>query len=94
MAKSVRGGRVFFDYLRNAEGASAVAPYSTRMKPGPSCALPLTWDELTDDLDIRTFTPSRVLERADAGINPWRDIEDAAVGVKVLRKAETEVGAG
>ena len=41
MAKSQRGGRVFFDYLRNAEGASAVAAYSTRKLTGPPCALPL-----------------------------------------------------
>ena len=89
MAKNVRGGRVFFDYLRNAEGASAVAPYSTRMKPGPSCALPLAWTELTDDLDIRSFTPAKVLKRAAAGIDPWGDIDDAAVGVRVLSKAES-----
>jgi bifunctional non-homologous end joining protein LigD len=92
MAKNVRGGRVFFDYLRNAEGASAVAPYSTRMKPGPSCAVPLGWDELAEDLDIRGFTPARVLERMSAGVDPWRDMGDSAVGVRVLRKAEESVG--
>ncbi|HEY5540779.1 MAG TPA: DNA ligase D [Coriobacteriia bacterium] len=88
MAKDARGGRVFFDYLRNAEGASAVAAYSTRMKPGPSCAVPLAWDELTDDLDIRTFTPERVLARAAAGTDPWRGLADAGTGAKLLRSAE------
>jgi len=88
MAKDARGGRIFFDYLRNAEGASAVAPYSTRMKPGPSCAVPLAWDELTDTLDIRSFTPAKVLERAAAGIDPWSEIADSAVGTKTLRSAE------
>jgi bifunctional non-homologous end joining protein LigD len=92
MAKDARGGRIFFDYLRNAEGASAVAPYSTRMKPGPSCSVPLAWDELADDLDIRSFTPARVLERASAGIDPWRELADTAVGAKVLRSAEATLG--
>ena len=64
MAKRERVGRVYFDYLRNAEGASAVAAYSTRNLTGPPCAVPLDWDELTDDLDIRSFTPARVVERA------------------------------
>jgi bifunctional non-homologous end joining protein LigD len=91
MAKDARGGRVFFDYLRNAEGASAVAPYSTRMKPGPSCAVPLGWDELTDGLDIRSFTPGRVLKRASAGIDPWGDLDDASAGAKVLRAAEADL---
>ena len=89
MAKDARGGRVFFDYLRNAEGASAVAPYSTRMKPGPSCAVPLAWEELTDDLDIRSFTPAAVIERVATGTDPWRALEDASVGVRVLRSAES-----
>jgi len=88
MAKDARGGRVFFDYLRNAEGASAVGPYSTRMKPGPSCAVPLAWDELTDTLDIRSFTPAKVLERAAAGVDPWNKIADSSVGSKTLRAAE------
>jgi len=89
MAKNVRGGRVFLDYLRNAEGASAVAAYSTRMAPGPPCALPLAWEELADDLDIRAFTPARVLERAARDIDPWRDLGAASAGVRTLRKAES-----
>ena len=89
MAKNIRGGRVFFDYLRNAEGASAIAPYSTRMKSGPSCAVPLAWDELTDDLDIRSFTPEVVVQRLRARKNPWRKLEDSSAGVRVLRAAES-----
>jgi bifunctional non-homologous end joining protein LigD len=88
MAKSQRGGRVFFDYLRNAEGASAVAAYSTRKLTGPPCALPLAWDELTDDLDIRAFTPKRVLERAESGIDPWRELPRHTAGSVTLRAAE------
>jgi bifunctional non-homologous end joining protein LigD len=88
MAKSRRGGKVFFDYLRNAEGASAVAAYSTRKLTGPPCALPLTWDELTDDLDIRAFTPDRVLERMKAGVNPWAQLPRHSAGSAILRAAE------
>jgi bifunctional non-homologous end joining protein LigD len=93
MAKAARGGRIFFDYLRNAEGASAVAAYSTRMKPGPSCSVPLAWDELTDDLDIRAFTPERVLERVAAHVDPWSGLDDSPAGAKILRAAESDLEA-
>jgi bifunctional non-homologous end joining protein LigD len=91
MAKSARTGRIFVDYLRNAEGASAVGAYSTRMRPGPACAIPLGWDELTDSLDIGEFTPQRVLGRLSSGIDPWHDIGAAATGARVLRSAETSL---
>ncbi|NTU71209.1 MAG: hypothetical protein HGB10_05260 [Coriobacteriia bacterium] len=88
MAKSARDGRIFLDYLRNAEGASAVAPYSTRNLSGPSCSAPLAWAELTDDLDIRAITTARVLERIAAGVDPWADMESAAAGKRTLTAAE------
>lgn len=87
-AKDIRTERIFLDYLRNAEGASAIAPYSTRNLSGPSCAVPLAWDELTDDLDIRAMTPSRVLERVSAGIDPWEHLTDDTVDEPTLLTAE------
>ncbi len=93
MAKDVRTSRIYLDYLRNAEGASAVAPYSTRNRPGPSCAVPLAWDELTDDLDIRAFTPERVTARVRDAVDPWAGIENHAIGVSVLKGAEKAASA-
>jgi len=91
MAKSERVGKIFLDYLRNAEGASAVAPYSTRNLPGPPCALPLSWDELAEDLDIRSFKPDRVLARAQAGTDPWAELPGHVAGSAVLRAAEASL---
>ena len=49
-----RHGKVFIDATR-AGGATVVAAYSPRVRPGTPVSFPLAWDEL-DDVDPRAFT--------------------------------------
>jgi bifunctional non-homologous end joining protein LigD len=44
--KSLRNQKIYVDYLRNGRGATAVASYSLRGRPGAPVAVPLRWDEL------------------------------------------------
>lgn len=47
MGPKNRVGRIFVDYLRNQRGASTVAAYSVRARPGLPVSVPISRDELT-----------------------------------------------
>ncbi|WP_437820118.1 DNA ligase D [Sorangium sp. So ce1078] len=74
LSKAKRTGKVFIDYLRNGRGATAVAPYSTRARPGAAVATPLSWDELDAPLDPAAFTIETVPQRLAAIADPWAEL--------------------
>lgn len=71
MSKSKRSGRVFIDYLRNARGATAVAPYSTRARPGAPVSTPLRWDELSRIDGAAAYTVENLPKRLARTEDPW-----------------------
>lgn len=72
--KDVRGGRIFLDYLRNDETASAVAAYSVRARPGAPVSLPIEWKELTRLTGGDAFNIEDALRRRK---DPWADMARA-----------------
>ena len=75
--KAERTGRIFIDYLRNDQTASAIAPYSTRAREGAPIAVSLTRRELNTLPNAHSFTIASVLRRKDKlAADPWKDIEN------------------
>ncbi|ALE74002.1 ATP-dependent DNA ligase [Pseudonocardia sp. EC080610-09] len=69
--KEDRGGRVFLDPTR-AGGATLVAAYSPRARPGLPVSFPVAWD------DLGAVTPSDFTVTTTAGLlgdtDPWRTL--------------------
>jgi len=74
-----REKRVFIDYLRNSRGATAIASYSTRARPGAPVALPVAWDELAGLASASAFNTMAAMRRvAAAAPDPWDGMNAAA----------------
>jgi bifunctional non-homologous end joining protein LigD len=72
MSKQLRAGHIFVDYLRNGRGATAVAAYSTRARPGAPVSTPLAWDELGPDVRGAHFHVANLPTRlAHLDRDPW-----------------------
>ncbi len=61
--KARRNSRIFVDYLRNSREATAIAPYSTRARPGASVAVPIDWSELGSLKGANQYTVQNVMQR-------------------------------
>ena len=79
ITKSKRRGKILIDYLRNQRGMTAVAPYSTRARPGAAVSMPLAWDELSPAIGPDYFTVLNTPTRLAAlKSDPWSDFHTAA----------------
>ena len=64
MSKAKRQGRIFIDWLRNGRGATAIASWSLRARPGAPAAMPLTWEEFARVRRPDRYTLKDAAERA------------------------------
>jgi bifunctional non-homologous end joining protein LigD len=79
LLKVSRGGKIFIDYLRNAEGATAVGAYSIRARANAPVSTPVEWSELSRDIRFDYFNVSSVMKRfAKLKRDPWAKMAAAA----------------
>ena len=73
--KAKRHGRIFVDYLRNSREATAVAPFSTRSRPGAPISVPIDWSELGSLKSANQYTVLNVMQRLSRmKKDPWAGI--------------------
>ncbi len=91
--KSRRGRRVFLDYLRNASGQTAVAPYAVRAIEGAPIATPLRWNEVgAADLEPREYTVANIFRRLAQTDDPWSGMGRRAISLKAASRRLSEAG--
>lgn len=79
VSKSKRAGKILIDYLRNQRGATAVAAYSTRARPGAHVSAPVTWEELAAGVAPADFTVRTMPDRlSKLRHDPWGDFAATA----------------
>ncbi|KQM71310.1 DNA ligase D [Xylophilus sp. Leaf220] len=82
-----RVGKIYVDFLRNGRGATTVAAWSARSRPGMGISVPLEWDELETLTSGAHWTVQTVDARLRVGNAPWAGYAAAAVSLSSALKA-------
>ena len=83
---SNRVGKIFIDYLRNGRGATTVAAWSVRTRPGLGISVPLAWEELDKLKAADQWHVGNVHGRLDVGNTPWDGYARSAKGLGAAMK--------
>lgn len=87
-----RVGRIFVDYLRNGEGATTVAPFSARARPGLGVSMPLAWDALPQLKSAAEWTVENARDHLSLrGADPWAGLDATKQSLAAPMKALAKV---
>ena len=90
MTKASRTNKIYLDYLRNDREATAIAPFSTRARPGIPVAVPLNWKELRSSAQPRFYVSSFSDWKDRLRHDPW--LEMVALKQNLEAKAVRALG--
>lgn len=81
-----RKGKIFVDYLRNHRGATTVAAFSVRARPGLGVSMPCSWGELATLTGGAHWTVSNAGSRFDLEQDPWKAYDKTKQTISALNK--------
>ena len=81
-----RVGKIFIDYLRNGFGATTVAAWSARSRPGLGVSVPISWIELDSLASSAHWTIANIHDRIEIGNNPWQTYAESSQSLSMAMK--------
>lgn len=81
-----RVGKIFIDYLRNGFGATTVAAWSVRSRPGLGVSVPVAWEDVEKLHGSGQWTVANIQTRLDQGNAPWNEYENSAQNITAAMK--------
>lgn len=77
-----RVGKIFVDYLRNSRGATSVAAFSVRARPGMGVSMPVAWEEVATLKAADQWTmQSAVARQRRLGGDVWEGLARVEQGI-------------
>jgi bifunctional non-homologous end joining protein LigD len=80
-SKSKRAGKIYIDWLRNGRGATCIAPWGLRARPGAPVSMPVEWEDLAE-MGPRGFTIREPVKEPAS----WMSITPQALPVSLVRE--------
>ena len=89
MGAANRVGKIFVDYLRNNHGATTVAAFSARARPGLGVSMPVAWDDLAtlkrgDQWNVRSAREYLSFQAVDPWQAYWACRQTLTAGLRML----------
>jgi bifunctional non-homologous end joining protein LigD len=89
--KDRRKGKIFIDYLRNTQGATAIVPFGVRARANAPVATPIGWTELERDVRFDHFNLRNVPKRlagfdAHPQADPWAKFFETRQAIKAAMR--------
>jgi bifunctional non-homologous end joining protein LigD len=90
-----RVGKIFIDFIRNAEGATTACAFSARARPGMGVSIPVAWEEIQSlksgaQWTVATARDHLSFRQADPWDGYWRQRQTLGPALKLLRQAQRQ----